>query len=99
MFIRYENTKKAERIAKNHIPVYEHSTDYALTDVYKSPSIYKERAFRFWESECLRRKGRGLKILSHNSQAFTLGFLFDDELTGEIKFCYVTKDYARVCDY
>ena len=90
--------KKDERIAKAHYADYLKSNNYFLWDVYGRFSRAKERAYDYYRNKMIEMGGRDLRILSANSQSFTLGFEFVDKETGVLKFAYVTKDYFRTCD-
>lgn len=96
----FTETRKDGRIAKSHIRDYETSDCDDIYDAYKEPSVYKVRAFNYWVRAYKELNGKyGIRILSHNSQSFSLGFVFEDAVTGVLKFAYITKDYNRVCDY
>lgn len=89
---------KNEKIAKAHYLDYLRSNSYNLWDVYGTYSRNKAMAFLNCRQKMLALDGWGLKILSHNSQAFTVGFEFADKETGVVRFAYITKDYVRYCD-
>lgn len=86
---------KYNRIARQHYADYINSNATDLDDVYSNYSIYKARAYNRCRDLMLDMNGWGLRILSHNSQAFTVGFEYLDSETGEICFAYITKDYDR----
>lgn len=86
---------KYNKTAREHYSAYLKSTSHDLYDVYSSYSIYKARAYNRCRDLMLDMNGWGLRILSHNSQAFTVGFEYPDSETGEICFAYITKDYDR----
>ena len=56
-----------------------HSDDEFLRDVYKSFSVFKERAFDNCLHDCARVGGFNFRITSHNSSFFSCGFLYYDE--------------------
>ena len=89
---------KNERIAKAHYTDYLNSNSRYLWDVYAKFSDNKWNAY----NGCVRLmhslNGFDLRILSHNSQTFTVGFQFADSETGVLKFAYITKDYNRFCE-
>lgn len=89
--------KKNARIAKAHVEAWSNSLDTQLWHVYKSHSIYKEQAFEYCKQLMYDLKGYGLRILSANTTAFTVGFMFFDPETGDEMFAYITKDYDRFC--
>lgn len=96
----FETSKNHERIAKAHIKDYERSTAYDLSDVYESYSDKKAKAFEYCERLYKSVNGfHGIRILSHNTFTFSVGFLFTDKENGHIRFAYITADYDRVCDY
>ena len=92
-----ETNKTAQRIAKAQYIHYLRSNARKLSDVYGSYSQFKEEAME----RCLKLmrdlNGRDLKIISHNSNYFTVGFMYTDEETGEVMFAYITKDHDRAC--
>lgn len=87
---------KDERIAKAHYSTYLKSTDETLMDVYKSCSRWKFIAFNRCRALMEAVGGWELRIISHNSQSFTVGFMFEED--GKTKFAYITKDYDRFCE-
>lgn len=89
--------RKNARIAKAHITQWEYSSNYQLEDVYKTYSVFKARAWKYCIDLMSDLNGWCPKVLSANSQAFTVGFEFSDPETGEAMFAYITKDYNRFC--
>jgi len=89
--------KKNARIAKAHVGQWRTSKAKSLWDVYGTYSTRKAAAFRYCEDLQRDLNGSALRILSANSQAFTVGFFFKDPETGEGMFAYITKDYDRFC--
>lgn len=69
------------------------SNDYGLRDVYKSYSLYKERAFEYCRNLVAKYNGIQGRIISFNSNVFTYGFI--GEIEGKRAFFYITKDYDR----
>lgn len=74
---------------------WQKSTDYELWNVYDNYSYNKEKAMGYCRELQFSFDGRGLKIISHNTMAFTVGFEFDHPKTGELCFAYITRDYKR----
>ena len=74
---------------------WERSDDNDLHDVYSSISESKHRAMDYCRYLMYDMNGWGLKILSHNTYCFTVGFEFSDKETGELCFAYITKSYDR----
>jgi hypothetical protein len=96
----FKTSAKDERIAKAHINDYEQSTAYELSDVYGRYSHRKANAFKYCEDLYKAVGGiEGIRILSHNTFTFSVGFLFTDKENGHIRFAYITADYNRACDY
>lgn len=87
------------KVAQAHIQAYDNSHWYYLWDVYSNYSEYKVQAYNRCIDLMNRLNGWGLRILSYNSNVFTVGFLFADPDTGVIRFAYITRDYDRFCDY
>lgn len=94
----YMVTKKAgikEMIRRYEM--WEGSNARELGDVYASYSVYKERAMRRCKQLCEDLGGFDLKIVSHNTNMFTVGFEYPDAETGELMFAYITRDYDLAC--
>lgn len=92
-----QEDRKNARIAQAHTGQWMKSNNTELYQVYGSYSVYKARAFEYCKALMHDLNGYGLRILSFNSQAFTVGFEFADPETGEAMFAYITKDYDRFC--
>ena len=90
--------KQMERQARNHYKEWKRSGDYALDSVYGSYSANKARAWRYCQEKAIELNGRGLKVITHNSQIFTVGFEYCDEKTGTAKFYYITPSYDCTID-
>lgn len=77
---------------------YDRATAYYLWDVYGTCSRAKERAYEQCENKMHDMNGYGLKITSHNSNFFTVMFLFDDENGTHIQeeTAYNTRTYDYV---
>ena len=91
-----EVTRPSERKAM----LYQHkkwqnTSARSLEDVYGTFSKNKVRAFMYCEDLMFKLKGRRLRILSHNSHTFTVGFEFPHPETGVMCFAYITPSYNR----
>ena len=76
--------------------MYLRSNARSLGDVYGKWSSRKESAYLRCCSICSRLNGSDLKIVSHNTFAFTVGFEYHTD-TGELMFAYITPTYDY-CD-
>ena len=50
-----------------------------VNDVYARPSIYKERAERNILDYMLFNDGYGYRVMTHNAQMFTVGYIIRNE--------------------
>ena len=55
-----------------------------LSDVYGTYSRYKAAAYNDCLSECNDRKGENFRIISANSNFFSIAYECTDDLTGEV---------------
>lgn len=90
--------REKERQARKHYYAWKRSKDYALESVYKSFSVYKARAWRYCQEKQAELNGRGLKVISHNTCIFTVGFEYYDEKAQTAKFYYITPSYECTID-
>ena len=67
---------------------YIDSQNYTLTDCYKRHSIRKQVAFDMCLNIMRNVKGHKLKIVSYNSQIFTVGFY--GYINNQLNFFYIT---------
>ena len=74
---------------------WKRSTDYELWHVYDNYSDAKYNALEYCRELKYQLGGRRLRIVSHNTMQFTVGFEFDHPRTGELCFAYITRDYNR----
>lgn len=88
-----------ERNALSHIDAFKASTDYSLDTCYGRYSKAKANAWDYCKELCYRLGWWGLKVITHNVNIFTAGFLFTDEQTGVIRFMYITPSYDVSVDY
>ena len=80
---------------------YSRSDNTYLWDVYKSYSRAKERVYNNWYDKMCYLKGYHLRIVSHNSMIFTLGFMTEEPNTkGQIRtiFNYITPSHWNKSD-
>ena len=82
-----------EKSAKNHINAWRKSPYYDLHCVYKKYSVHKERAWKYCVDLCKKFDGENLRIISYNTNIFTVGFSYIDKETGIEMFCYITPSY------
>jgi hypothetical protein len=91
MTIVKNTTKKAQ----NMIDRYNWYTNrYGLIDIhqaYKTPSVYKVRAWRDIAAMCERMNGHGLTVLGHNCMKYSAAFKAVED--GIEKLFYFTADY------
>ena len=50
-----------------------------VNDVYVRPSVYKERAERNILDYMIDQDGYGYRVMSHNSQMFTVGYIIQND--------------------
>lgn len=79
--------------ARRALDLYNVSRETRLEDCYKSYSYAKARAFKSCLNDMEYFNGYGMRIISHNLNVFTCGFMYTDELTGVLKFRYITPCY------
>ncbi len=81
-----KHTKKQQ--IKQAYEHYKKSNYYELSDCYGSYSTAKARAFKYCENLMTSHKGHSLKIISFNSNFFSVGFIgyIDDKEA----FFYIT---------
>lgn len=85
---------KFNNTMKNAYRQYMASRACYLEDLYKNPSIYKYRAFKYLEHLSIEHGG-DLYLWGANCMSFSAGFVYED---GEdVCFVYFTKDNTRVC--
>ena len=75
------------------ISKYELSEDYNLDNVYKSYSRNKSLARDYCKNLMEKYNGHGLKVISHNLNMFTAGFIYE---SGDDEYLmYITKSADR----
>lgn len=91
-----EVKRKSEReMLEYQYKIWNRSNDTELYHVYGKFSANKARAFERCKELMYKYGGRGLRILSHNSFSFTVGFEFPHPETGVLCFAYITPSYDR----
>lgn len=68
---------------------YNNSTAYELRNVYKSWSDKKQAAFENCHKACADHGGHGLRIISANTNIFTVGYIYTDD-SNKTHFVYIT---------
>ena len=67
-----------------------------LDDVYSRYSTAKKRAWRDCERRCAEKDGYCLSVISHNTNVFTAGFMYEGE-AGKM-FYVITPSYVgEIC--
>ena len=68
---------------------YELSNDFSLDSVYKTYSMDKSLAWDYCKNLMEKYNGHGLKVISHNLNMFTAGFIYE---SGDDEYLmYITK--------
>ena len=83
------------RIARANYDRWERSNDTELYHVYGSYSDKKISAMHYCRDMCRDFEGHYLRILGHNCNTFSVGFIFQD--ADHTYFAYITRDYDRYC--
>lgn len=68
---------------------YNNSTAYELRNVYRSWSDKKQAAFENCRRACADHGGQGLRIISANTNIFTVGYIYTDD-SNNTHFVYIT---------
>lgn len=84
-----------QRKARDAYDRYLKSTACSLYDVYDSYSDAKAQAYDHCRQLMKDLNGHDFRIVSYNIMQFTAGFRFEHEC--KEWFCYITRDYNRVC--
>ena len=84
------------KIAYEHYDTWENSFATELYHVYDNFSGNKARAMDYCKEFCKEVGGQGLRILSHNSNFFSVGFIIEVEDNKQL-FVYHTYANTRVC--
>lgn len=96
-----DNTsKQGQRIAKNAAEYAYNHLDYTYNNIfeaYSRPSANKIRAWEHCKELCHSLNGYALRITGKSCHAFSAVFKFVDGDTGELCYCYMTRDYTRYC--
>lgn len=64
-----------------------------LEDAYNAPSEFKQYAWARCIAICEANNGYNLRIIGHNSQTFSAGFVYFKD--GRCIFVWITKDKVR----
>lgn len=91
MIIVKKNTKKATNMIGNYKWYVARNGITDIWDAYKSPSVYKARAWCAIEDLCERMGGYGLTVLGHNCMKYSAAFKAVED--GVEKLFYFTADY------
>ena len=72
---------------------YELSNDFSLDSVYKTYSMDKSLEWDYCKNLMEKYNGHGLKVISHNLNMFTAGFIYE---SGDDEYLmYITKSADR----
>lgn len=86
-------THTKNRQIKRAFEDWKKATATELWHVYGRFSQAKVNAMEYCKSLMEKHNGYGLRIVSHNLNVFTVGFL--GEIDGKEAFFYITRDYDR----
>lgn len=84
-------TSYEKKKAYDNYYYYLKSTDKELNDVYNSYSSAKYDAFIYCKNLKNKLYGRDLRIVRHNRNVFTAGFVF--EINDALYFMYITPSF------
>lgn len=98
----FMNTKpRDQRIARAAAEyAYSGKSWKVFTDIYqayRTPSIYKVRAWNRCLELCREMNGYDIVISAAGCQTFSVCFKFTDPDTGRRCYAYITRDYDRFC--
>ena len=85
--------------AKRALTAYNVSRETRLEDCYKSYSFAKQKAYNYCIQQMESVNGWSFRIISHNVNIFTCGYLYADCETGVIMFRYITPSYETSIEY
>lgn len=88
-----------KRYAERAKSIYNYSDICELGDCYRRYSIEKSIAYHKIREEMHSVGGQDLRIISHNCNIFTCGYIYTDRETGVLKFVYHTPTYKIIIDY
>ena len=86
-------TTYQKRQAKAHFLDWAQSDLDSLDCCYNSYSGAKFRAWQYCKDLCYRLGGRGLRVITYNTNIFTCGFEYNDKTTDKLMFMYITPNY------
>lgn len=73
------------------------SNTYSLNDCYNNYSYAKENAYNYCKDLQTKYNGYDFKIISYNTNQFSVGFYYKNENDNTTRFVYITKSYDREC--
>ena len=79
--------------------LYDACTDYSLTEVYGRYSTAKAAADDWCREKMVNMNGWGYKVTSHNTNFFTVMWLFENPETGHLQIQEETAYHSRTYDY
>lgn len=91
--MRYTKSKQIKanyNYYKNNL----YNLPHTLEQAYKTASAYKHQAYNYWRRYVHEHEARGLRILGHSCNFFSLGFTYIEN--GEEYFAYITA-YNNYC--
>lgn len=74
--------KRDSALANRFRALYENTPTRTLYECYNKPSYTKKQIWNALCTECLMRRGQDIKVLSYNSNFFTVAFVYPDPDTG-----------------
>ena len=89
------NNKRAENFRSS----YDNSLIRCLTEAYKNPSIFKQRAYAGCINKMFEMGGFDLRIMGYNTCFFTVGWRYTDPETGVIMLNVETAHSTYQIEY
>ena len=93
--MKLNNTKRADNFRRS----YNNALIIWLSEAYKNPSIYKQRAYADCIKKMIEMGGYRLRIMGYNSCLFTVGWLYTDPETGVIMLNVETYRNTYTIEY
>ncbi len=71
-----------------------------LSELYKTCSTYKWRAYLSICNQCEKDDGYNLRVINGNCHFFTMGYFYNDKKTGVMHCKYFTANntYDSICE-
>lgn len=91
-----KGTKKAQGMVNNYNWYVARYGSRGIYDAYKTPSVYKVRAWNDIRDMCARMGGTGLTVLGHNCMKYSAAFKAVED--GVEKLFYFTADNDYVIE-